>query len=122
MEVKDKANLGLSAAMHMKLQELTDANWFSEMKDGYRLATSLAMKNKLNVKDRNLKDYKNMYDVGGVDEDFIFKNAINTIYPDEIGKEYRYLEKLADAGVEVLSKHYDETGGIDIMDILSNET
>jgi len=59
--------------------------------------------------------------VGGVDENFLFKNAINTIYPDEIGKEYRYLEKLADAGVEILSKHYDETGGIDIMNILSNE-
>ena len=122
MVVKDKANLGLSASMHMKLQELTDADWFIEMKDGYRLAASLAMKRKINVSDRNLTDYKNMYDVGGVDENFLFKNAINTIYPDEIGKEYRYLEKLADAGVEILSKHYDETGGIDIMNILSNET
>jgi hypothetical protein len=121
MVVKDKANLGLSASMHMKLQELTDADWFIEMKDGYRLAASLAMKRKINVSDRNLTDYKNMYDVGGVDENFLFKNAINTIYPDEIGKEYRYLEKLADAGVEILSKHYDETGGIDIMNILSNE-
>jgi hypothetical protein len=122
MVVKDKANLGLSASMHMKLQELTDADWFIEMKDGYRLAASLAMKRKINVSDRNLTDYKNMYDVGGVDENFLFKNAINTIYPDEIGKEYRYLEKLADAGVEILSKHYDETGGLDIMNILSNET
>ena len=122
MEVKDRANLGLSASMHMKLQELTDANWFNEMKDGYRLAASLAMKNKLNVKDRNLTNIKNMYDVGGVDEDFIFKNAINTIYPNEIGKEYRYLEKLADAGVEILSKHYDETGGLDITNILRNDT
>ena len=121
MVVKDKANLGLSASMHMKLQELTDADWFIEMKDGYRLAASLAMKRKINVSDRNLTDYKNMYDVGGVDENFLFKNAINTIYPDEIGKEYRYLEKLADAGVEILSKHYDETGGLDIMNILSNE-
>ena len=122
MVVKDKANLGLSASMHMKLQELTDADWFIEMKDGYRLAASLAMKRKINVSDRNLTDYKNMYDVGGVDENFLFKNAINTTYPDEIGKEYRYLEKLADAGVEILSKHYDETGGLDIMNILSNET
>jgi hypothetical protein len=122
MVIKDKANLGLSASMHMKLQELSDAGWFTEMKDGYRLAASLAMKKKINVSDRNLTDYKNMYDVGGVDEDFIFKNAINTIYPDEIGAEYRYLEKLADAGVEIISNHYDETGGLDIMNILGNET
>ncbi|MDC1412638.1 hypothetical protein N8370_07905 [Amylibacter sp.] len=122
MEIKDKANLGLSASMHMKLQELSDADWFIDMKDAYRLAASLAMKKKLNVSDRNLTDYKNMYDVGGVDEDFIFKNAISIIYPDEIGKEYRYLEKLADAGMEFLSKHYDETGGLDIVNILSNET
>ena len=122
MEVKDTANIGLSSEMHMKLSEMKDAKLFSEMKDGYRLAVSLAMKKMLNVNDRIISDRKNMYDVGGVDENSIFKNAINTIYPDEIGKEYRYLEKLADAGVEILSKHYDETGGLDIMNILSNET
>ena len=37
---KDKANLGLSASMHMKLQELTDADLFLEMKDGYIVVNS----------------------------------------------------------------------------------
>lgn len=122
MEVKDTANIGLSSEMHMKLSEMKDAKLFSEMKDGYRLAVSLAMKKMLNVNDRIISDRKNMYDVGGVDENSIFKNAINTIYPDEAGKEYKYLEKLADAGVEFLYENYDKTGSLNLIEILSDDT
>jgi len=122
MEVKDTANIGLSSEMHMKLSEMKDAKLFSEMKDGYRLAVSLAMKKMLNVNDRIISDRKNMYDVGGVDENSIFKNAINTIYPDEVGKEYKYLEKLADAGVEFLYENYDKTGSLNLIEILSDDT
>ena len=120
--MEDTANIGLSSEMHMKLSEMKDAKLFSEMKDGYRLAVSLAMKKMLNVNDRIISDRKNMYDVGGVDENSIFKNAINTIYPDEVGKEYKYLEKLADAGVEFLYENYDKTGSLNLIEILSDDT
>ena len=43
MEQKDIANIGLSEEMHIKLREMTDNGVFSEMKDGYRLAASLAI-------------------------------------------------------------------------------
>ena len=63
-----------------------------------------------------------MYDVGGVDEDFIFRNAISVIYPDKEHMEYKHLEKLADAGIEFLYRFYDETGNLDVVLALNNDT
>lgn len=118
MEDKDSANIGLSDEMHMKLREMTDNGVFSEMKDGYRLAASLAMAHGALIQEGALSNRKNMYDVGGVDENFIFRNAINAIYPEQSGKEYKYLEKLADAGVGLLYQNYDGFGNLDLEKIL----
>ena len=118
MEQKDNANIGLSEDMHIKLREMTDNGVFSEMKDGYRLAASLAMAHKLEIISEPLKNRKNMYDVGGVDENFIFRNAIRVIYPEQLGQEYKYLEKLADVGVSLLFDNYDENGDLDLESIL----
>ena len=122
MEIKDNANIGLSEEMHMKLREMTDNKVFAEMKDGYRLAVSLAMAHRLDVEGEPLNNRKNMYDVGGVDENFIFRNAIRSIYPEQLGQEYKYLEKLADLGVAFLFDNYDENGNLDLENILSYDT
>lgn len=122
METRDTANIGLSEDMHVKLREMTDNGVFSDMKDGYRLAASIALKQAMDVDDRKLVNRKNMYDVGGVDEDFIFRNAISVIYPDKEHMEYKHLEKLADAGIEFLYRFYDETGNLDVVLALNNDT
>jgi hypothetical protein len=120
-EVRDTANIGLSEEMHMKLREMTDNEIFNDMKDGYRLAASMAIRQGLLVNDRSLANRKNMYDVGGVDEDFIFRNSISIIYPDQLGKEYKYLEKLADAGMALLYERYDEDGNLDLDTALNHD-
>ena len=120
-EVRDTANIGLSEEMHMKLREMTDNKIFNDMKDGYRLAASMAIRQGLLVNDRSLANRKNMYDVGGVDEDFIFRNSISIIYPDQLGKEYKYLEKLADAGMALLYDSYDEDGNLDLESALNHD-
>ncbi len=121
MEGKDTANIGLSADMHMKLHEMNENGVFNEMKDGYRLAASLAIKLKLQVEDHTLQDRKNMYDVGGVDDNFLFRNTISLLYPENTGLEYKYLEKLADKGMAILYEKYEETGSLDLADILRND-
>ena len=63
MEQKDNANIGLSEDMHIKLREMTDNGVFSEMKDGYRLAASLAMAHNLEIIREPLKNRKNMYSI-----------------------------------------------------------
>ena len=121
MDIKDTANIGLSSAMHANLSEMQDNGIFTSMLDGYRLAVSIAIKHQLQVEDTSLPDRKNMYDVGGVDENFIFRNAIALIYPTQKGREYKYLEKLADVGVKFLYKNYDQNGSLDIRELLGND-
>ena len=92
---EDIKNVGLSEAMHEKLKELCDKKIFKQEKDGYRLAVSIALHRKIDVNDRNIRaqgHYKNKYDTGGVDEDYILKNAIGELYPEHKGKEYTHLE------------------------------
>lgn len=122
MAVQDKKNIGISGPMHKKLTELKDLIPFSNMQDGYRLAASLAIKRKLQVEDRELLEYQNQYDSAGLDNEGAFKNAINILYPNQDGKEYNYLEKLADAGVELLYQYYEEDGFLDFNKIINNET
>ncbi len=122
METRDAANIGLSEEMHLKLKEMTDNGVFSDMKDGYRLAASIALSHEMNVVDRTLTNRKNMYDVGGVDENFIFKNAVSMIYPEYTGLEYRQLEKLADAGIQVLYDSYERDGMLNLELLVNDDT
>ena len=122
MNIKDKdaANIGLSEAMHMMLKEMTDRDIFSDMKDGYRLAASVALNRSIDVSNHTLENRKNMYDVGGVDEDFIFRNAVAQLYPEFEGQEYKHLEKFADVGVQIIYEQFDGTGGLNIEELMKN--
>ena len=119
--IKDQANIGLSEDMRLKLKDMHEGGVFGEMKDGYRLAASIAINLKFDVDNRDLSNRQNMYDVGGVDDNFIFRNAISEIFPEKKGQEYRHLEKLADAGVEYMYGFYEGGGTLRIEDLLSNE-
>jgi len=122
MNPKDTANIGLSENKHIMLREMTDNGVFNDMKDGYRLAVSVAISQKLVIDDSPLQNRKNMYDVGGIDEDFIFRNSIAVIFPNQVGQEYKYLEKLADAGIGILYANYDANGSLDLRQLLLNDT
>jgi len=123
MMPEDIRNIGLSERMQMNLKELVEADGlFVEMRDGYRLAASLAIYKNLNFESRILENRKNMYDVGGVDEDAIFKNIIKEKYPHLEGQEYRSLEKLADIGIEYLSNKISENQILDIEKLMKDDT
>jgi len=120
---EDIKNIGISERMDMKLKEFTESdNLFVEMKDGYRLAASIAIYKNLKFEDRVLVNRKNKYDVGGVDEDSIFKNIISEKYPHLKGLEYRSLEKLADVGVEYLAEKISDSRVIDIEKLMKDDT
>lgn len=117
----DLKNIGLSEKMDIKLKEITSEYFLNEL-DGYRFAVSLAIFHKLSFKERSLVPYKNKYDVGGVDVNFIFRNTVREIFPTEIGVEYRAIEKLADAGVEFLDNYIEKNSVLDLDDIMKNDT
>jgi hypothetical protein len=59
-----------------------------------------------------------MYDVGGVDQDGSFKNAIGHIFPDLIGIEYSSLEKFADLGTEHIHRIIIDNDELDIKSLM----
>lgn len=120
--MKDQANIGLSEEMHMRLRDMHEGGFFNDMKDGYRLAASIAIQRVLDVSDRELVNRKNMYDVGGVDENFIFRNAISEIFPEQEGQEYRHLEKLADAGIGIIYDFYTGDSAATIETLIEHDT
>lgn len=117
-EFKDTANIGLSEKSHMKLKEMTDSHMFSDMKDGYRLAVAIALQKNVDAREHILVSRKNMYDVGGVDDNFIFRNTIRLLIPDQTGKEYRYVEKLADLGIAFIYDNFEESGELNLETLL----
>ena len=103
-EKKDRKNLNLSEAMHQKLQQLVDEEYFSELRAGYRLAASIAIFKKIDISNHEIpsKGKKNVADIGGIDENESFKNSITQLFPQYKGSEYRALEKFADLGVNLI--------------------
>lgn len=117
---KDIKDVGLSEHLVEKLREMTEENQlFSQMQDGYRLAVSLAISKNLNINNVNLTRRKNMYAVGAIDEDQVFKYIIRENYPNFANQEYRALEKLADLGITFLSENIKGKIIIDINEILN---
>ncbi len=111
MSGSDTANVGLSENMHFKLSQMKEEGIFNEMKDGYRLAIATAIFHDIDVSKVELVQRKNMYDVGGIDENGIIKSTIRLKYPLHEGQEYKLMEKLADAGMQFL----DEKIGHDVV-------
>ena len=120
---KDLANIGLSEKSHSQLKEMTDLEMFNDLKDGYRLAISVAIKKKIDATSHKIENRKNMFDVGGVDQNFLLRNSIKLLYPSEEGQEYKFIEKLADLGVNIIYQNFqdnDET--LELAELVSDET
>ena len=117
----DIKNIGLSEKMDIKLKEIT-SEYFTKELDAYRFAISISIFHKLPFKDRVLDNRINKYAVGGVDEDFIFRNTVREIFPSEYGEEYKAIEKLADVGIEYLNDYVNKNGYLDVDDIMKNES
>ena len=119
----DIQNIGLSERQHQHLQEMTGLGVFTDMQQGYRLGVAIALKNKLDVSSRTLEARKNMYDTGGVDDNFIIRNSIRLLYPEHKGQEYRLMEKLADAGLELLYSQFDKDHDLlNLIEVLADDS
>ena len=103
---KDIANIGLSETSHAHLKEMADLDMFNDLKDGYRLAVTVAIKRGVDATHHKVENRKNMFDVGGVDQNFLLRNSVKLLYPDQEGQEYKYIEKLADLGVGFIYQNF----------------
>ena len=120
---KDLANIGLSEKSHSQLKEMTDLDMFNDLKDGYRLAVSVAIKRKIDATSHKIESRKNMFDVGGVDQNFLLRNSVKLLYPSEEGQEYKFIEKLADLGVNIIYQNFqDNDESLELGELVSDDT
>ena len=96
----DVNTVGLTAASHEKLKRLKEENVFAEMIDAYRFAIGLAIRNKV-VAPEGLS-CTTIYNVGSLDADGLIRDVVRGLYPDT-STPYRLAERLAEAGIEILS-------------------
>jgi hypothetical protein len=110
---KEPVKIGMPRSHNLKLDAILEHSGciFSEKRDIYRLAISLAIKEK-KIGDKNAKyDWKN-YTVEQIDpEPKYFYNIVKSTYPDEEEAVYTTVQRLATAGIEILHGNFEKNGG-----------
>jgi len=101
-ESNDLTQVGLSIRMHPHLEALKNDGFFSEMRDAYRFAIAVAIV-KGGIPPEIQSKRQNIFATPTVDPDGSLATAIRTLLPCDEIPPYRWAERLAEVGVEILS-------------------
>lgn len=117
--IEDLNKLSLSESAHQKLQTLKEKKQFLEMKDAYRLGIALALSR--NIVPDEIKPPKNsIYSVSQIDPDKSIALAITLLMDTGNIPPYRWLERLAEWGIDELYKLCENGDGeLDIVGLLN---
>ena len=97
------------------LQRLKDEGIFNELVDGYRFAVALAIKRELEPSTAEIST-TTAWNVGTFDGDQVLRDMVTVLRPDSAPAPYRYIERLADAGLTELAK-VESTGQMRYADL-----
>lgn len=112
-ELKEPVKIGMPKSHNLKLDAMLENadRIFSEKKDIYRLAISVAIKEK-KIGDKNTKYDWLSYTVEQIDpEPKYFYNIVRSSYPDEEEAVYTTVQRLATAGIEILYENFEKNSG-----------
>lgn len=98
----DLTQIGLSIRMHPHLEALKNDGYFAEMRDAYRFAVATAIV-KGGMPPEIQGKRQNVFATPTVDPDGSLAAAIRALLPCEAVPPYRWAERLADVGVEILA-------------------
>jgi hypothetical protein len=101
-ETSDLTQIGLSIKMHPHLEALKNDGYFSEMRDAYRFAIAVAIV-KGGVPPEFQAKRQNIFATPTVDPDGSLAAAIRALLPCDDIPPYRWAERLAEVGVEILA-------------------
>lgn len=101
-ETSDVTQIGLSIKMHPHLEALKNDGYFSEMRDAYRFAIALAIV-KGGIPPEIQAKRQTIFATPTVDPDGSLATAIRALMPCEEIPPYRWAERLAEVGVEILA-------------------
>ena len=105
----DIDRVGLSDKAKRILEELVIEECFKDNLSCYRLAISLAIKNKIDISEHIVKRPPgHMYLISQVDPEGIFAKVIVELFPQYKDIKYRALEKFADLGIVYLQKEIEK--------------
>jgi len=110
---KEPVKIGMPKSHNLKLDAiLENADCiFSEKQHIYRLAISVAIKEK-KIGDKNARYDWLSYTVEQIDpEPKYFYNIVRSSYPDEEEAVYTTVQRLATAGIEILYENCKKNGG-----------
>lgn len=114
---EDISKLGLSERVDAKLKRLYEEGHFADMRDAYRVGIALAMA--YGIRPPEIMQPKvNRYNISQIDDDRSIETAINLLMDTGGVPPYRWAERLAEWGVEELSRE-SEKGQIDFSRLLT---
>ena len=114
---EDISKLGLSERVDAKLKRLHEEGHFADMRDAYRVGIALAMA--YGIRPPEIMQPKvNRYNISQIDEDKSIETAINLLMDTGGVPPYRWAERLAEWGVEELSRE-SKNGLIDFSRLLT---
>ena len=101
-ETSDLTQIGLSIKMHPHLEALKNDGYFSEMRGAYRFAIAVAIV-KGGIPPEIQATRQTIFATPTVDPDGSLAAAIRALMPCDEIPPYRWAERLAEAGVEILA-------------------
>ena len=116
MIATEPTNIGLSERAHGKLKRLKEDGHFNEMADAYRFAIALALAHGV-VPPELPTPRANIFGVATIDLRNEIYNAIKALIDTGETPVYRWAERLAEWGIEELSRQTD-VGEIDFSKIM----
>lgn len=111
----EPTTVGLSDAAHAKLRQLKEDGFFAEMSEGYRFAVSLALANGIKPSKKKVSR-GTIFNVGTLDPDQTLYNVVAILRDDDSEPVWKTVEKLAEWGVDELSK-LSQQGDISFSEI-----
>jgi hypothetical protein len=111
---RDQRTVRLTDDAHAKLTQLKDSGIFGEMLDGYRMAIGIALAEGIidSPENRRGRTYLN---AGSLDPDGVIRDVIVEMFPASEGSPYEIAERLAEAGIQVLSARIESNPEVGVF-------
>lgn len=114
-DANDLVQIGISEKMHPHLVELKEQGYFAQMMEAYRFAIALALVTGEIPPEIQAK--QTTFNATAIDPDGSIRTAIRALMPCDDVPPYRWAERLADAGMQILAEKMAR-GTLDISTIL----
>jgi hypothetical protein len=115
MTNEDSITVGLTEETHSVLQRLKDDGVFNEMKDGYHFGIAFAIAKDL-IAPANIRT-RTILNLGSLDPDGSIRDMVLQLFPDAAARPYRYVERLAEAGVAEMGRAHEASGSLKVGEL-----